>query len=253
MKPCFVNTENYKRFLAGLLTMRDRGAAEACILVVDGEPGLGKTTIVSRWVTQNDCVYMRAKEQWTAGWVLRDLLETLRETPEYSYEKMFKQALRALSARSRTAHNEGSTFAVVVDEADHFCSRREIMETLRDLSDMLEIPFVLVGMGRIQKNLTRFKQIASRCSPPVEFVPCPLTDVTALVNGLSEVPVADDLIKFLHKVSGGYTREIKEGIAAIERFGKRHSGHQISCAMMEGQILLNDRKTGRPITVRVEI
>ena len=252
MKPCFVKTENLTRFLAGLLALNDRGAEEACFLVVDGDPGTGKTTIVYRWVTQEGAVYLRAKKEWTPGWMLRELLELLKVTPEYSFERMYKQALAALAEQAKVAEREGTTFAVVVDEADHISRRGEILETLRDLSDMLEIPFILVGMGRIRQNLTRFKQISSRVGQPVEFKTCSLADVEALVKGLCEVPVAADLVAHLHDVSGGYTREIKEGIAAIERFGKRSPGKTIDCALMDGQPLLIDRRTGKHILVRAD-
>ena len=253
MKPIFVNTENSTRFISGLLALADRGASEACFLVVDGEPGLGKTTIVNRWVTQEDGLFLRAKKEWTPGWMLRELLETLKITPEYSFERMYKQSLAALSGKAAEAERDGTTFAVVVDEADHISRRGDILETLRDLSDMLEIPFVLVGMGRIRHNLSRFPQILSRVAQPVEFKPCPLADVTNLVNGLCEVPVGVDLIAFLHKAAKGFTREVKEGIAAIERFGKRNPGKTIDCAMMDGLPLLTDRSTGKPILVRVGV
>lgn len=252
MRPTFVKTENYTRFLGGLLALNDRGASEACFLVVDGEPGLGKTTIVYRWVCQEGCVYLRAKKEWTPGWMLRELLGLLKVTPEYSFERMFQQALGALAAKAKEAARDGTTFALVVDEADHISRKENMLETLRDLSDMLEIPFVLVGMGRIRQNLARFRQISSRVGQPVEFQPCPLADVSALVKGLCEVPVADDLVAFLHRASEGYTREVKEGIAAIERFGKRNPGKTVDCALMDGQPLLTDRRTGQPIRVRVE-
>lgn len=252
MKPSFVKTENYTRFLASLLALNERGAEEACFMVVDGEPGMGKTTIIYRWVTQEGAVYLRAKKEWTPGWMLRELLGLLKVTPEYSFERMYKQALAALAEQAKIAEREGTTFAVVVDEADHISRRGEILETLRDLSDMLEIPFILVGMGRIRANLTRFKQISSRVGQSVEFQPCPPTDVEGLVKGLCEVPVAADLVAYLHKVSEGYTREIKEGIAAIERFGKRSPGQTIDCAMMNGQPLLTDRRTGKAILVRAD-
>ncbi len=252
MRPTFVKTENFSRFLAGLLTLNERGASEACFLVVDGEPGLGKTTIVHRWVTQEGCVYLRAKKEWTPAWMLRELLGLLKVSPEYSFERMFRQALAALAEHARIAARDGTTFAVVVDEADHISRKESMLETLRDLSDMLEIPFILVGMGRIRDNLTRFRQISSRVGQPVEFKPCSLADVQALVKGLCEVPVADDLVATLHQVSAGYTREIKEGIAAIERFGKRSPGKTIDCALMDGQPLLIDRRTGKPICVRAE-
>ncbi|MEW5728453.1 MAG: ATP-binding protein [Pseudomonadota bacterium] len=252
MKACFVKTGNAARFLAALAALNDRGAAEACLMVVDGEPGLGKTTIINWWAVQEGCVYLRCKKEWTPSWMLRELLGALRVTPGHSFERMYGQALQELGSRARAAARDGSNFAVVVDEVDHISRRADMLETLRDLSDMLEIPFVLVGMGRVRHNLTRFPQVASRIGQLVEFRPCGIEDVQALVKGLCEVPVADDLVEFLQKVSEGFTREVKEGIKSIERFGKRNPGKTIDCQMMDGQVLLNDRRTGKPIVVRVE-
>ncbi|MBI3445597.1 MAG: ATP-binding protein [Magnetospirillum sp.] len=252
MRPTFVKTENFNRFLAGLLAMKDRGAQECCFLILDGDPGLGKTTIINRWVTQEGGIYLRAKKEWTAAWMLRELLGELKTSPEYSFEKMYRQAVRELSRRSAEAERDGSTFALVVDEADHICRRESMLETLRDLSDHLEIPVILVGMGRIRDSLTRYRQISSRVAQPVEFKPCSLADVQALVKGLCEVEVAEDLVEQLLHLSKGYTREIKEGIAAIERLGRRSPGHVIDCAAMDGVQLLIDRRTGNPIKVRAE-
>ena len=40
MKPTFVETSNYRRFTTALTRLDDRGAREACLVVVDGKPGL---------------------------------------------------------------------------------------------------------------------------------------------------------------------------------------------------------------------
>ncbi len=44
MKSAFVQTTNVRRYLQALSALEDRGASEACFIVIDGEPGLGKTT-----------------------------------------------------------------------------------------------------------------------------------------------------------------------------------------------------------------
>ena len=50
MRPDFVETTNVRNFHGAIRAMEDRGAVEACIVVVDGKPGLGKTTTMARWV-----------------------------------------------------------------------------------------------------------------------------------------------------------------------------------------------------------
>ena len=250
MRAQFVKTQNALSFIAGLSALQQRGANEACLMVVDGEPGLGKTTTIQWWAVQNGAVFLRAKKEWTPAWCLRELLETLRKQPEFSFERMFRQAVQALGARAMAADRDGLPFAVVIDEVDHISRNARLLETIRDLSDMLEIPFILVGMGRVRHNLTRFPQIASRVGQHVQFAEAPLQDAQALVTQLSEVPVKPDLVEYLHRVSKGRSREIKEGIASIERFGKRQAGTEIGLAEMSGQPLFNDRSTGAAILVR---
>lgn len=252
MKNVFVETENYARFQAALRAMERRGASEACLMVVDGEPGLGKTTILDRWATQSGAVYLRSKKEWTPNWFLRDLLGTFRLPAPHSFQKGFGQAMEALLQR-RTAHAIAKrTFAVVIDEADHISRSAEIIESIRDFSDIGDIPFVLVGMGKIRSNLTRFPQVASRISQYVKFERGSLADVRALVDGLCEVPVADDLVAFTLRATDGYNREVKEAIASIERFGKRNgagSDKPVRLADMAHQVLVNDRRSGQPIHV----
>lgn len=250
MQRRFVKTANAKRFISALSKLELRGAEEACLMVVDGAPGLGKTATVQWWAVQNGAVFVRAKKEWSPRWMLREILEELRVKPAWSFEKMYRQAIDALQGAADRAHSDGNTFAVVVDEVDHISRSARHLETLRDLSDMLEVPFILVGMGRVRHNLTRFEQIASRIAQYVEFQPGAVEDVTQMVESLCEVRVEPDLIELTHKLSGGRYREVKEAISSIERFGKRRSAEQVGVREMQGQILLNDRHSGRELRVQ---
>lgn len=249
MRDRYVKTSNTARFLAGIASVLDRGAEEACLMVVDGLPGLGKTETIEWWSVQQGAAFVRAKQGWTPSWMLRELLGELSVDPAGTVERMYRQCLDALASRAREAERDKATFAVVIDEVDHISRRADLLETLRDLSDYLEIPFVLVGMGRVRGNLTRFPQIASRVSRTVEFLPATRDDVAALVAGLCEVEVAGDLTAYLHRVSDGHIREVKEGIRSIEKHGRRNAG-PVTLASMAGLALLNDRKTGRPVVVK---
>ena len=251
MRPQFVKTENVSRFTEAMTALAKRGAEESCLIVLDGLPGLGKTTTLRHWVGQNSCVYLRAKKEWTSSWFMKELLEKLRIHPPHSFEKKYKAALVELGSRDLLAKNTGKTFALVIDEADHVSANSKIIETIRDLSDMLELPIILVGMGKIRDNLTRFPQVSSRVSQYVRFDPASREDVATFTSEVCEVLVADDLVSFVHRITGGFNREIKEAIANIERFGRRNPPGEdgVSMADMAGQFLINDRRTGQPISV----
>lgn len=250
MRRTFVKIDNVNRFLAAFTALENRGAQECCLMVIDGLPGLAKTSVTEWWAAENDAVFVRAKSGWTGNWMLSDLLTALNVVPRHSFEAKFEQLLVALGQRQQEAMLAGRSFAVVIDEIDHICRREKMLEPLRDLTDHLQtVPMIWVGMGKVRTNLTLFPQIASRVAQYVQFTPASMADTRALVEGLCEVPVADDLIEYLHRVSKGRIREIKEGIMAIERVGKLARGKTVDRAMMVGKVLLNSRDTGEPIKV----
>ncbi len=251
MKSAFVQTTNVRRYLQALSALEDRGASEACFIVIDGEPGLGKTTTLRHWVAQTGSIYLRAKKEWTPNWFLDDLLEAMNVIPPHAFKNKFKTALQTLATGYHNASRQRSSFGLVIDEADHISSKQNILETVRDLTDNLEMPAVLVGMGKINDNLRRFPQVSSRVSQRVRFDRATKADVELFVTDRCEVKVADDLLEFVLKVSGGFNREILEAIARIERFGLLSPpGPQgVGMADMEGQVILNDRATGKPILV----
>ena len=148
----------------------------------------------------------------------------------------------------------GAQFAVVIDEADYVSRQSKLVDAIRDLADLAEVPFILVGMGRIRDNLTRHPQTASRISRYVRFEPADFDDVQRFLAEKCEVPVAPDLAGFVHRATGGFNRELLEAITAIERFGLRNPPQDqkgLTIREMAGQHLINDRKSGQAIAVPV--
>lgn len=252
MRPVFVETRNYARFMEGLSALDARGAEECRLIVVDGLPGLGKTTILMRWASLGNGIYLRAKCNWTSYWLLSELLAEMRIDPPHGYEKRFTACLAALGERAQAAAISGRAFTVVIDEADHVSGTRKLMETVRDLTDLSGVPCILVGMGSIRDHLVRYPQTASRISRYVRFEPAELEDVQAFLAAQCEVPVAPDLAGFVTQATRGFNREIREAIVAIERFGLRNppaSPEGLSLREMAGQRLINSRKGSDPIFI----
>ena len=77
MKKAFVKTENYARFAAGVKAVEQRGAAEAGMMLVYGQPGYGKSHIVYRWAEEAGAVYLRANVDWTPKYFLVELCKAL--------------------------------------------------------------------------------------------------------------------------------------------------------------------------------
>lgn len=254
MKPVFVETKNYHRFMEGMDALDARGSAECRLVVVDGLPGLGKTTILHRWAATEDCVYLRAKADWSPYWMMGELLTELRVTTPHGHEARFRACLAALGQRLQTAEVTGAQFAVVIDEADYVSVKGKLVDAVRDLTDLSRVPFILVGMGRIRDSLTRFPQTASRISRYVRFEPADLEGVSSFMDSKCDIKVAPDLAAFVHRATGGFNREILEAITSIERWGHRNppqGADGLTVRDMAGQHLINDRKSGHPIAVPV--
>jgi DNA transposition AAA+ family ATPase len=257
MKPNFVTTENVKKLMLGYSALKERGAAEACLMVVDGVPGLGKTHATAWLSTQSESIYVRARRGWTPATAMGDIAKALQggEEREFKISRFFETnysyVYKALEKRSIEAQREGLEFSVFIDEVDYFINDGKILESIRDLSDFLEIPIILIGMGKIRKSLVRFPQVASRISQMVEFQPLKQNDVTAVVNALCDFQVADDLLAHIAETTRGYMRELKEAIASIEKFGHRQGqATTITKEMMINQTLFFDRSKKSASIVR---
>ena len=77
MRQGFVKTENYARFTAGVKAVEERGAAEAGMMLVHGQPGLGKSHIVYRWAEDAGAIFLRANVDWTPKYFLVELAKAL--------------------------------------------------------------------------------------------------------------------------------------------------------------------------------
>lgn len=253
MKQGFVETRNYLQFIAAMTALEARGSAECRLVVVDGLPGLGKTTILQRWAAMEACVYLRAKTNWSPYWMMAELLVGLGvQNIPHGHENRFRACIEALSDRYQASQTARQQFAIIIDEADHVSGRSALVDTIRDFTDLTEVPFVLVGMGRIRDNLTKHPQTASRISRYVRFEPADIDDVRMFLAEKCDVPVAPDLAAFVAQATRGFNREILEAVVSIERFGRRNTPAEpegLTLREMAGQHLTNDRKSGQPILV----
>ena len=238
----FAKTSNVSRFLAGITILEERGAGEAGMLLVKSEPGYGKTRTTKWWTVQEGAAYVRATASMTPNWLLREIARELSLAPEASNERLMGQVVGFLSRNPRP---------LVVDEVEHTMHDRIVLETVRDISDLTEIPVVLVGMEKAELKIKRYAQISSRIAHVVTFLPASIEDVKICCDTLCEVEVAEDLAAEIHRQTGGRVREILNALALVERHGKRNNGAAVKLADMAGQELTRDWQNNRPRLVGV--
>lgn len=214
MKKAFVRTENYARFTAGIKAVEQRGAREAGMMLVHGQPGFGKSHIVSAWAAESGAIFLRANKHWSCRDFLVELCRELNVDCTGVSRQLFERALSILVERQ---------CPLIIDEAEFTLKDgAAVLEKVRDFSDRAEMTVVLIGMEAIQRSISRFKQISSRIAQVVEFRPCSAQDVALACKQLCEFELAPDLYAEVLRMSGGRMREILNILANIERLAREN-------------------------------
>ncbi|MBF0249929.1 MAG: ATP-binding protein [Alphaproteobacteria bacterium] len=228
----FVHTSNVKRFLLGSASLNERGAPEASILLLEGNAGLGKSRTAEWWAMQNDAIFLRIKAKYTPHWLLTDLLTELGEQASaHSCEKLYNQAVGILAKEPRP---------IVLDEVEAGLKNIEVLETVRDLSDLVELPVIFVGREYVWGKLAKHPQFRTRIGARVSFSACAIEDVRLCFDELCEVKVDDGIIETTHKQSDGHIREIINAVANAERIAKRKRLDLLTAADVEGVHLVRE-------------
>lgn len=225
---------NVQRFTNGVKTLDGRGAEEASWLLLEGEPGLGKSRALQWYSVQKDAVLVRAKAGWTIPWMLKDICNALDLQPRHSSTLMFDQIVNECVMRAPI---------LIVDEIEHAARKIKTLETLRDLTDISGVTLIAGGMKGIRQQLKAHKQVYNRIADVVEFAPATIEDVRLLCSELSEVEIADDLVQRIHKETGGIFREVLNSIARVEQAMKRNKGQIITATMAASIPLTNDGRS----------
>lgn len=212
MRQGFVKTENYARFIAGVKAVEERGAAETGMMLVHGQPGLGKSHIVYRWAEEAGAVFLRANVDWTPKYFLVELSKALNLDTRGTAQALFERCLRVLIERQ---------CPIIIDEAEFtLADRAAVLEKIRDFSDRAEVTVVLIGMEQIQRNISRYKQISSRIAQVVEFGPATASDVALACAKLCEFALTPALAAEVLRLSAGRMREVLNILARIERLAR---------------------------------
>ncbi|PCJ57876.1 MAG: hypothetical protein COA65_09025 [Rhodospirillaceae bacterium] len=235
MRPKFVKTANVDRFLAAAASLDDRGAPEASIIMVQGNAGHGKSRAGQWWAVQHDAVFLRLKAAATPHWVLTDLVTELGEAaPAHSCEGLFAQATGMLAKNPRP---------IIVDEVENAFNDIKTLESIRDISDLVEIPLVLLGREWVWSKLRTKPQFRTRIGARADFLPATMKDVQLCFDELCEVPVTPEVIEQVFRESEGHIRDIVKAIANVERIGKRNKGQQVALDHIKGKTLVHDFQT----------
>ncbi|MDH4317191.1 MAG: ATP-binding protein [Desulfobulbaceae bacterium] len=213
MRKTFAITGNVKRFLTGMDVVEAPVKGRVGMALVYGEPGTGKTEMAQKFAADNDYPYIRATDIMSRRSLLSKIVAELGEAPSYRGDDLFNQAVEQLLERPRT---------LIIDEVDYL-TRGGMVEVLRDLNDITNVPVVLVGMHHVDKKLKRYRHLWDRFSAVVRFQTFEVEDIGQLAEQICEVPISEAGIKFIFERGSGKFRRTMVWFSRAEQLAKRNN------------------------------
>ncbi|GBF22756.1 transposase, partial [Candidatus Gastranaerophilus sp. (ex Termes propinquus)] len=199
MKKEFVRTKNVKNFMTLMENLKKVPPNLPKLALVYGEHGLGKTQTIMWWVNKNDAVYIRATQGMTSRWLLSEMAEELGEKAFWNTQDTFEIVEKKLKQSPKI---------IIVDEVDYLVDKNSV-ETLRDIHDRTDCPVVLVGMGAVDRKLSRYKHLTDRFYGTMKFEHFDKNDIRQIIEQLSEVEFTSDAIEHLANKANQFRQIVK--------------------------------------------
>jgi DNA transposition AAA+ family ATPase len=211
MKNVFVTTKNVKKFHNGIDHINHKLKGVERMLLVTGEPGLGKTDTSIHYCSQNGAVMIRTLQLMTGPWLLRKIVEELGAAPEKRISAIFDQIVDLQRVKPRT---------IILDEVDRFAEKTEILETIRDIHDVCHCPIVFVGEEMADKKLMRYRRLYRRFVEVVRFEKLDRDDVRHFVGELTDVNIEPEAVDRIAVETSGKISDVVNLIHHAEAFAR---------------------------------
>lgn len=218
MKHHFVKTENHARLQAAVRFMEERGSMSACLCLLHGDPGVGKTRNISHWGASNGAVLIKGH----AGMSLAGLRWSISEKIGVHHRNN-----SSAEREEQIAKIKEDATPVVFDEAQYGLYMRDKglraagIEYLRDIAESAGTYVLLVCHNSEVAGFSESKHIRTRIANRGELFDAGPADTAVFVRELCEVEVSDEVAGLVHKQTGGKFRLVENAIATLERIAER--------------------------------
>jgi DNA transposition AAA+ family ATPase len=214
MKQQFVETSNHKRFIASVAAVENRGSPEACILLLTGAPGTGKSCTVDNWAAKRDAIYLEGMPGMSLAF-LRDYLADQTGVVGKGKFAQYKGMVDFFKANHQP---------IILDEAQHgLPNKAECIEYLRRIAEQANTLLVLVchTSERHRFSEDRLAHIATRVSASPELKPAALDDCVTYLAELCEVSVDAGIAQQVFEQSRGRYRLMSNAGRTLEAIGRK--------------------------------
>ncbi|ABE45652.1 AAA family ATPase [Polaromonas sp. JS666] len=226
MRQKLAGVKNVAALQAAFETLSNRDAGIPGMGLVHGFTGAGKTTAISWLVNRTNGVYARAYGTWTPNSMLGSIMHELGAAPLQRSAQMLKYITGDLERTNRP---------LFIDEANYFAGDTAMLDTLRDIHDVSNVPVILIGHEGTERKLIHRAQLARRISEWVEFKPLDAEDARILADTVAEVAIADDLLAELHAHAKGSMGLMTVGLARVEAMAKANGWKRVDADQWAGR------------------
>lgn len=185
------------------------------IAMFTGDAGLGKSKAGEYLFIETDGLLVRCCRADTHGTLLQKLADELGLEGRQSKKIMQDFIVSELASLGKP---------LFIDEADYLVNKIDVLEGIRDIYDMANVPIILIGYAQLPRKVKRLPQLVSRIAQHVEFKPADMDDIITMSDSLLQhTHIEQSLLNDLLITSKGNFRRIHTGLTTIERFAKANN------------------------------
>ena len=233
MKQHFVETSNHRLFTASVAAVENRGSPEACILLLNGEPGTGKSCTVDNWGAKRDAIYLEGIPGMSLSF-LRDYLADQTGVMARGKFEQYKGMVDFFKANHQP---------IILDEAQHgLPNKAECIEYLRRIAEQANTLLVLVCHSSEKHRFSehRLAHVATRVSASPELKPANVEDCETYLAELCEVVTDKGIAQQVYEQSRGRYRLMSNACRTLEVIGAKKEKTELTAADTKGIRLCED-------------
>lgn len=209
MKHKFVFTKSVRQFFDGISHITHKHKGLERMLLVIGEPGLGKTEAAVYYCAHNPgAIFIRTFELMSGPWLCQTILFELGQQPFHRSKKNLELICELLTIQPRV---------IVFDEIDRFTRRPDILETIRDLHDVCHTPFVWIGEELADRKLMSNRRLYRRFVETIHFQKLDSNGVRDFLSEVSDIKYSEDAQEKIIEDTRGKISEVMKAIVHSER------------------------------------
>lgn len=205
--------------MTGMEALENAPSGDAKMGLVYGAFGTGKTETVKKYARDRAFPYVRCQKVDTPRVLLERIVAEYRVVPRKRTAELRDQAVDIMLDTEKW---------LIIDEVDYLLESGDgakMVEILRDLHDITDVPVILVGMDQtLQKMKSRnLNHLVDRCRSVVRFDTFDAAAVADLAKEICEIEITPEAIEKITRDARGRIRPIRMWFEAAERFGRRNN------------------------------